>query len=286
MLAVAYGVAGYGPQAEGAVQDASLIALQRIGQLRDPRAVGGWLRAVVRNACRVGLRAPGAVSLDAVPGYAQSLASGEPGPEELLERHVLCDWVWNAVEQLPVSHRLVVMLRYFTGASSYQQIAQACGVPVGTVRSRLSEARGRLGRSLSASADAAYGDLSATGAAREREARELLAAVRHGRFADAVAEYWVPDVQAVWPRGATTTGHDYPIRAMERDLADGVRMRLGNVVADRDVAIWEIDLISPAEDPEHCPPAAVWVQWLRGDRVERFRLLHAGRPVAAGPRPA
>jgi RNA polymerase sigma-70 factor (ECF subfamily) len=62
---------------------------------------------------------------------------------------------------------------------------------------------------------------------------------------------------------------------MERTLAAGVRMRLSNVVAGSDIAIWETDLISPADDPDHCPPAAVWIHQLRGDRVSRFRLLHA-----------
>ncbi len=53
MRAVAMSLLGYGPDAEDVVQDAALTALRRIGDVRDPAAVGAWLRAVVRNAARM-----------------------------------------------------------------------------------------------------------------------------------------------------------------------------------------------------------------------------------------
>jgi RNA polymerase sigma-70 factor (ECF subfamily) len=285
MLAAAYSLVGYGPEAEDAVQEASLIALRGVGRIREPAAVGAWLRTVTRNACRMRLRAPRTASLDAAPGFAQSLRADGPEPGELLERQALRDWVWGALEQLPEPQRLAVVLRYFTGASSYQQIAEVSGVPVGTVRSRLSGARGRLARSMAASTDGAYDGAGAARQARERAAQETFGAVQQGEFAAAVADYWAPDVQVTWPSGTTTTGHAFLIGAMEQDRAAGVRMRLRNVVAGSDIVIWETDLISPAEDPQHCPPAAVWVQWLRAGRVGRVRLLHAPRPESAGAAP-
>ncbi|MFG2853438.1 RNA polymerase sigma factor [Streptomyces mirabilis] len=68
MRAVAMSLLGYGPDAEDVVQDAALTALRRIGDVRDPAAVGPWLRAVVRNAARMRLRVaretPGLEGLD------------------------------------------------------------------------------------------------------------------------------------------------------------------------------------------------------------------------------
>ncbi|WP_431953383.1 RNA polymerase sigma factor [Actinacidiphila sp. bgisy167] len=49
------------PDAEDAVQDAALIALRRIGGIRDPDAAGPWPRMVVRNVCRARLRTISAV---------------------------------------------------------------------------------------------------------------------------------------------------------------------------------------------------------------------------------
>jgi RNA polymerase sigma-70 factor (ECF subfamily) len=91
LLAVAISMVGYGPDAEDAVQEASMIAMRRIGDLRDPAAVGSWLRAVVRNACRLPYRSPAHAPLDA--GLATILRSAEPDPTELLEQHATQDRV-------------------------------------------------------------------------------------------------------------------------------------------------------------------------------------------------
>ncbi|GIF65999.1 DNA-directed RNA polymerase sigma-70 factor [Asanoa ishikariensis] len=276
-LAVAYGILGAGPDAEDAVQEAALVALRRIGDLRDPSAVGPWLRMIVRNACKMRLRGPVSAALD--ERLAETLPSAEPDPAELLEQHAARDWVWHALDELSPSLRLVVMLRYFTGVTSYQDIADACGVPVGTVRSRLSEARRKLGEALLATADTAHDDVTARTAARRRTAEEAFAGADRGQFAAVLAEDWSPTVESFWPPGIRATGHDFLVRGMDHDLADGVAHRLTNVVASRDLDIWEFDLVSPPDDPAHCPPGAVWVQHREGGLVQRARLFHLPRPV-------
>jgi RNA polymerase sigma-70 factor (ECF subfamily) len=58
---------------------------------------------------------------------------------------------------------------------------------------------------------------------------------------------------------------------------------LTNVVAGRDVVIWETDLISPPEDPFHCPPALAWVQFVRDGRVSRLRMFHPRAKALSAP---
>lgn len=275
LLAVAIGVAGYGPDAEDAVQEASMIALRRIGDLREPAAVGSWLRTVTRNACRMRYRSPAHLPLDA--GLAEVLPSAEPDPTELLGRHATRDWVWHAMGQLSLPLRLVLMLRYFTGVTAYRDIAAACGVPVGTVRSRLSEARGKLTRALLATADTAHGDVRAVTAERRRHTEELLGAVRHGAPASALASSWLPTVAVSGPGGMRAEGYVQVARSLEQDLVDGVEHHLTNVVASGDLTVCEFTLRSPPDDPFHCPPGAAWVMHLRSGWVERARLFHVRR---------
>lgn len=167
MRAVALSLLGHGPDAEDALQDASLLALRRIADVRDPAAVGPWLRMIVRNNCRTRLRSTN--HLQPIEGLP--LASPELTPEQVLDQHALRDWIWRAIEDLPSPIRMAVMLRHFsTSVTSYQQIAAACGVPVGTVRSRLSHGRAKLAEALRATADSAYGDVVALTEASRQEA--------------------------------------------------------------------------------------------------------------------
>jgi RNA polymerase sigma-70 factor, ECF subfamily len=282
MRAAAVGMLGYRHDVDDAVQEASLTAVRRISDLREPNAVSGWLRAIVRNQCRMQLRARAEIPI-ADPGEVAQPDS-ELDPAHLLDRQALGNWMWHAVDSLSPSLQLVTMLRYFTAVTSYQQIANVCQIPVGTVRSRLSHARAQLAERVLATADLTHGDMAALTSLRRREAEQTLAAAHQGRFIEAVTDLWSPDVEMLWPQGKRTTGFDYPVGVMYRDLSDGVSHRLVNVVASRETVIWEAELISPADDPSHCPPGVLWVQSFMDGRVSNIRLFHPEPdPKSAAP---
>ncbi|MDN3356486.1 sigma-70 family RNA polymerase sigma factor [Actinomadura sp. DC4] len=267
MRAVALSLLGHGPDVDDVLQDAALVALRRIGGLRDPAAAGPWLRMIVRNACRMRLRAPVTVP------FTDDLTPGGPTPEQVMEEHALRDWVWHAIDELSPPLRMAVMLRHFSGITSYEQIAAACEVPVGTVRSRLSQARAKLAGTLLATATLAHDDAASLTAASGREARETLAAAERGAMAEVAAERWSPRFEIVGGQGERG-GYDLALRGMDDDLDAGVRQRFLHAVAGRDLVIWEMDLISPPDDPAHCPPAVAWLMRLREGRVDRLRLFH------------
>ncbi|WP_405587777.1 RNA polymerase sigma factor [Streptomyces sp. NBC_01190] len=277
MHAVALALLGQSQDAEDAVQEAVLIALRRIGDVRDPHAVGPWLRMVVRNVCRAQLRKMSAVPL-AEPATAGAVdrAGGPPDPAEVVERHALRDWVWSALEDLSPGLRLVTMLRYFTDVTAYEDIAALCGTPVGTVRSRLSQARAKLAGALLDSADRVHDDAAALNALHRGVAEETLVSARRGELAAALSDRWSPRAEVTWPTGKRT-GIDYLPGAFDRDMSAGVRHELLNVVAGREVVIWEAALLSPPENPFHCPPGVVWVHFLDQGRVSRLRLHHPRR---------
>ncbi|WP_327238374.1 sigma-70 family RNA polymerase sigma factor [Streptomyces sp. NBC_01317] len=277
MRAVALSILGPGPDVDDVLQDAAVTALRRVGDVRDPAAVGAWLRMIVRNASRSLVR--GAVPyrpIDDLP-----LPATDPGPEQWLERHALRDWTWEAMEELSPALRLPLVLRHFsTGVTSYERIAEACGVPVGTVRSRLSQGRAKLATALAATADAPHGDTARRLRTSRAEARETLAAAESGHFGALLTERWSPEI-ALLRGNEPVGGRNVLTRGMECDLEAGVRQRLVHTVAGRSLAVWEMDLLSPVDDPDHCPPSVAWVMTLDGaGRPYRLRLLHP-RPVAA-----
>lgn len=274
MRAVAVSILGPGPDVDDVLQDASLVALTRIADVRDPRAVGPWLRMIVRNGCRMLLREYRRVE----PVPAPPLPAADAGPEQVLERHAMRDWVWEAVEELPATLRLPLVLRHFSeGVTAYERIAEVCGVPVGTVRSRLSQARAKLAGALAATAEGAHSDARVRTAASWDEARDTLAAAEAGHFGTVVRRRWSPEV-ALMSGTERIGGSALLARGMDCDLAAGVRQRPANVVAGRSLAVWEMDIANPADAPDHCPPTVAWIMSLSGGRVSRLRLFHPAPP--------
>ncbi|MEU2657217.1 sigma-70 family RNA polymerase sigma factor [Streptomyces sp. NPDC007325] len=266
MKAVALSLLGTGPDADDAVQDAVLTALSRIGDVRDPEAVGAWLRAIVRNNARMRLRAT-----RERPGLPE-LTSYGPHPEQVVEQHALRDWIWTGLEKLPPHLRLVLMLRHFSTITSYAEIAEVCEVPVGTVRSRLSQARAAMARALTAEADRTYDNASAITAESRYEAVATLKAAERGPLPREIAD--------LWPRESELVGilsrpgvRLHPTPVLREVLDAGVRQHLRHVVASRSIAIWEMDVTNPADKPDPCPPTLTWLMFREDRRVRRLRVV-------------
>jgi RNA polymerase sigma factor (sigma-70 family) len=271
MHAVALSVLGHGPDVEDAVQDASVVALLRMGDVRQPESVGAWLRAVVRNVCRSRLRS--AVATTPVPDL--TVLAPDLNPEQVIDQHAMRDWLWRAIDDLSPSLRMTLLLRHFSPRTpSYEQMAALCGVPVGTVRSRLSEARTKLAGTMAATADSAHDDAAALCRASALEAVETLAAAGQGRFAELTAERWAPDI-GYYSGKQRLGGRDFLIRGMAGDLEAGVRQRFVSAVTSRDTTIWEMDLVNPPDNPGHCPPAVAWLMSMKNGRTHQLRLFHA-----------
>lgn len=274
MRAVAVSLLGPGADVDDVLQDAALVALRRIVDVRDPQAAGAWLRMVVRNNCRTLLRN----SRRAEPVADVPLPADGGTPEQVLQSHALRDWVWEAVETLSPALRLPVVLRYFsTGITSYQQIAEACAIPVGTVRSRLNQARAALARALGSTAASAHEDVLRRTRASWQEAHETLAAAERGEFGKVVRDRYSRQVSLL-AGGVRLGGAELLLAGMDSDLSAGVRQRPLHVTAGRSLVVWEMELLSPPDDPDHCPPGVAWIMTLDGGRVERVSLHHAARP--------
>ena len=81
--------------------------------------------------------------MNAAQDLVDSAADTGPDPERRARATELLDRVEAALERLPEHYRVVVWLRDGEDLS-YQEIADALDVPIGTVRSRLARARGAL----------------------------------------------------------------------------------------------------------------------------------------------
>ena len=124
MRAVPLGMIGYGPDTDDVLQDAALVAVRRITDVRNPAAVGPWLRAVVRNECRMWLRSRHVG--DRGGEILSTLPSEDPMPE---------DEVANNRHNAQVYQRLIDLHRALLewGARRISHplpVSAACGMPI------------------------------------------------------------------------------------------------------------------------------------------------------------
>ena len=110
-------------------------------------ALGTWLYSVTRSVCFDHYRSKLAHSrnaedpLDDLSESAQ--VSPLPGPERQLEARDEADQLWRALKALPAEFRVPLVLFEIEGLG-YDEFASVEGVPIGTIRSRLSRARQQL----------------------------------------------------------------------------------------------------------------------------------------------
>lgn len=130
----ALAILGDAHEAEDAVQDAFLRCLEKEPEFESPDHEKAWLLRVTVNGCKSRLRSPWrrrtAPLLDSYP------ASG-PEEQSLME----------AIGALPARDRAVLHLYYYEGYQT-AEIAGMTGWREGTVRSRLTRARAKLGALL------------------------------------------------------------------------------------------------------------------------------------------
>ncbi len=147
---VALRLTGEPSAAEDLVQDTMLRALRAWSSFRPGSNARAWLVTILRNqfinGWRVRKRQPAAVDMEAVP---EPPDPSEPDPEGRFFDRLVDDEVLQAIDALPNDFREVLVLSDMEDMS-YAEIAEALGIPVGTVKSRLFRARrilqGRLRR--------------------------------------------------------------------------------------------------------------------------------------------
>jgi len=135
-------LSGSPTDAEDLSQQTFLIAQQKVGQLRQPELARAWLLAVVRSCFLKSLRKSRPIPAQDLDLVVEDVAAATPEVDEV-DRGELAE----AVGELPDEFRLVVLMFYFEDLS-YQEIVEQLEVPIGTVMSRLSRAKGYLRRRL------------------------------------------------------------------------------------------------------------------------------------------
>ena len=133
-------------EAEDLVQETYTKALKGFSSFQPGTNFRAWMYRILRNTfltSRSGLK----VSVPLDSDDDRELAINHQTPELILIGKTSVERSQNAIEQLPVHYREILLLCEVE-EMSYAQIAETLSIPMGTVMSRLSRARKLLRDSL------------------------------------------------------------------------------------------------------------------------------------------
>jgi RNA polymerase sigma-70 factor, ECF subfamily len=144
LYTVAYRLAGNEYDAQDLVQEA-LLRVRKGLERYEPGSLEGWLARIVTNVFLDDVRRRKRRPADALPDDPERVLPPAPAADEASTE--LSGDIQAALASLPDEFRVPVVL-CDVADQSYEQISEALGVPIGTVRSRIHRGRRMLRAAL------------------------------------------------------------------------------------------------------------------------------------------
>lgn len=134
----AHRLSGQGAHAEDLVQETFQEAWRGLARLRDPQKARAWLFQILRHRHAHWVRDRGRAT-----AAHQRLGEAVPAPRDPEHGHSQSDLLQQALAQLDERQRVPLLMIFAEGLTS-QETADALGIPLGTVLSRVHRARAKL----------------------------------------------------------------------------------------------------------------------------------------------
>ena len=128
------------------VQETFIAAVKHLGGLREDGKFGSWLFGIAHQKCLQHWRKRTEVLYGEVPEPPDDF---DEGPDDLLIRREQEKKFMDLIDQLPLPHRSVLLLRYIEDFS-LEEISRITETQLGTVKSRLYFAKRSLRKLLEA----------------------------------------------------------------------------------------------------------------------------------------
>lgn len=139
--------------AEDVAQEVFTKVSQALPQFRGDSSLSTWIYRIATNTAYDRLRSPSFRRTGEVPEDSGApVQDSSTGVEQKLVRTEMNDCIGEYIAALPASYRSVVVLSEHEGLTN-QEIADALGVSVDTVKIRLHRARARLRKELGSGCD-------------------------------------------------------------------------------------------------------------------------------------
>lgn len=239
------------------VQDVFMQAFLHLPSLRDAVSFGSWLRMMLIRRCYRAYKRPVFDQISDI--HAETIADADA--ERHIHQYEQRVAIAELLGELPEMLRATVILRYFTEFDSYSEIADILAIPVGTVRSRLHQARRLMTERWNTSGDGQYSDTEArywdtfyAGYFNE----VLVDSTLRARF----FHHFHPDLHLIYTSGKTSAkGRNALELLLEEDVQHGTIMTFQRSHTNGRLTVIEARSENSPQFPDRCPPSVAMVLW-------------------------
>ena len=145
---IAMGILGDADAAHDAVQESFIKAYRAIDRFELGRSFRPWFLQILRNQCRDTLRRwKAGFEVQRMDHVLSERLPSDSDPTRSRERAEARELLWRGLGRIAVEHREGLVMKELEGLG-YAEIAEAVGIPEGTVASRLYHARRALRAAL------------------------------------------------------------------------------------------------------------------------------------------
>jgi len=127
--------------AEEILQDSLFAAWNGADRFSGESSARAWLYGIARRRARDAMRKRRFQFVDLAS--VEHVAANEPEPDDIVLVNAGIEELAKAIDRLSAAHREALILTFVHGLA-YQELADVVGVPIGTVKSRLSNAKRAL----------------------------------------------------------------------------------------------------------------------------------------------
>ena len=257
--------------AKDMVQEAFIIAFLKLNQLKDPAAFSGWIKSILLHACRKQYRR------NRENGWRRITAreTEKLWHDDLNRQHDLLSiksTLHASIAGLPEVLRTTLLLRYFSAFQRYEEIAAILSVPLGTVRSRLNQAKLKLSQQWKKPLHVNAKTLQESESWNSFYDSTLSGMHRHENCKDKFIKHLRNDVQIISPGRKSIYGNRYFEGIIYDDRKAGSWLSPLNVITSGNISIIELKHFNSPEHPDHCPAGSVMVIHRTLDKVSTLQM--------------
>jgi RNA polymerase sigma factor (sigma-70 family) len=270
LLSYAMKICKFSNIAEDALQEAYINALVHFNEVKEPENFFFWLRTIVKRSCWQQMN----LTNRTVPLSVKLIDSkiSDNKIEDEIEKNNTNEFLWERMSRLSEPLRIVLLLRYFSNFNNYYSISEILDIPIGTVRSRLNEAKKQLKKSWNLSLSEMPQNIKSEAEYwNEFYEYSFKFIQRDPTVKQNFNNHLLPDLTINFTSGKTKQGRELIEKEFEDDLRYGTSYKMGSIFNLKNIGILQGENINSFEYSDRCPPTSTLIFHRKNDKT--FYLL-------------